>query len=444
MSTSDPVRMDKPLEAEVISSTLPDGASTSAKQDTLLTELQLKANLTETQPVHESGVVTTTRADNWYNDAFQWQRVSQKNKRFDYDFHAGKNSLLWDEVGNGAVTFNANARDVTLSIPGTGVNDKQSLIQHYYNIYTPLYSQLIAETGVLNGANLAGTARAFLRSTVTGTTTEEYVAITDESIDLSKSIIFAMDFQSLRVGTVRFALDMDGHIFELGEIRNDNERATGYWQTPNLPIHYRIYNTATNTISEICYGDAYNAIGFQFVSTLNASQTCRAICSGVASEGGGNLLDIDGFPFVTPRNATVTVSTSLIPLLSIRPSATFNSLTNHGLIIPTITSIQTDNPIEWVLLYRPTLIDASFAPINSTYHGVDYDIAASAITGGIMIDHDVLSAGNNGVARVNNALGKIIMSLGSNGTADILALAAIRTGASNASVRSILKGYELR
>jgi len=35
----------------VSESVLPDGAATSAKQDTLLTELQLKANLTETQPV---------------------------------------------------------------------------------------------------------------------------------------------------------------------------------------------------------------------------------------------------------------------------------------------------------------------------------------------------------------------------------------------------------
>jgi hypothetical protein len=35
----------------VSESALPSGASTSAKQDTLLTELQLKANLTETQPV---------------------------------------------------------------------------------------------------------------------------------------------------------------------------------------------------------------------------------------------------------------------------------------------------------------------------------------------------------------------------------------------------------
>lgn len=40
----------------VSSSALPSGASTSAKQDTLLTELQLKADLTETQPVSLASV----------------------------------------------------------------------------------------------------------------------------------------------------------------------------------------------------------------------------------------------------------------------------------------------------------------------------------------------------------------------------------------------------
>lgn len=51
----------------VASSALPSGASTSAKQDTLLAELQLKADLTETQPVSLASVPThaVTQSGTW-------------------------------------------------------------------------------------------------------------------------------------------------------------------------------------------------------------------------------------------------------------------------------------------------------------------------------------------------------------------------------------------
>lgn len=61
--------MSRIREIEVIDSVLPDGASTSAKQDILLTELQLKADLTETQPVSAaslplpSGASTSAKQD---------------------------------------------------------------------------------------------------------------------------------------------------------------------------------------------------------------------------------------------------------------------------------------------------------------------------------------------------------------------------------------------
>ena len=48
------------LNVDVQASALPTGASTSAKQDTLLTELQLKADVTETQPVSIATMPTTT------------------------------------------------------------------------------------------------------------------------------------------------------------------------------------------------------------------------------------------------------------------------------------------------------------------------------------------------------------------------------------------------
>lgn len=397
----------------------------------------------------DTGVtLPTTRADDFYNDAFQWLRVSQKNKRFDFDFDRGENPFVWDYVGNGTVTYSDNSRDLTIGFTGTATSDSQAVIQHYYNIYTPLSSQATALTGTLNNGALAGTARAFLRSTVTGTTTEEYIAISAGMADFSKSAIFVMDFQSLRVGRIRFGLDQQGVYTPIGQITNDNERATGYWQTPNLPVMYRVYNTATNTITEIAYGDELNGIGFQFVSALNAAQTVRAICAGVASEGGGDLLSLEGQPFVAPPTtapivAAKTVSTTLIPLVSIRVASLLYGLTNRELVIPTSFSLQTDNAIEYVVLYRPTLTGASWVAL-STDSGVEYDISATAVTGGYQIEGDFLTAGQNQPTRLNNLLGRTIMSLGSAGVPDIVTIAAIRTGSTNASVRAKIKGKELR
>jgi len=58
------LRMDPSTKRALVSATiagdlpLPTGAATSAKQDTLLAELQLKADLTETQPVDITAIAT--------------------------------------------------------------------------------------------------------------------------------------------------------------------------------------------------------------------------------------------------------------------------------------------------------------------------------------------------------------------------------------------------
>ena len=139
-----------------------------------------------------------------------------------------------------------------------------------------------------------------------------------------------------------------------------------------------------------------------------------------------------------------TVSTTLIPLLSIQVAATFNSLANRGLTIPVAFSLQTDNPIFYKVLYRPTLTGASFAAVNATYSHMQFDKTASAVSGGIVIDEDFLSSGNNRVVGDEGLLGRTIMSLGNTGTSDILTLAAVREAASNASVDAVLRWLEIR
>jgi hypothetical protein len=169
-----------------------------------------------------------------------------------------------------------------------------------------------------------------------------------------------------------------------------------------------------------------------------------AYCETVKSQGGQPLFDMPGFTFSTPPLAAKTVSTTLIPLLSIKVADTLNSIVNRVVVIPTSYELSTDNPIDYVILYRPVLTNASWVAANATYSGVEYDITASAVTGGIQVDGGILASGNNQRIGRDAVLGRTIMSLGNTATSDILTLAAIRSGSSNASVKSVLKWKEIQ
>jgi hypothetical protein len=254
----------------------------------------------------------------------------------------------------------------------------------------------------------------------------------------------SIDFQSLKVGRIRFALVRNGSPVPLHEIYNDNIRATGYWQTPTLPIFWRIYNDATYTYAEMGYGDTSNAIGLRYRLAANASATMRAICATVKSEGGLDLRSLPGLQrSADTGTGAKTVSTTLIPIMSIRPSATFNSLTNRGLYVPDGFTVTGDNPIRYVILYRPTLIGANFASVGAT-SGMDVDTAATVVSGGTVIFSDFLATGRNSLTQVSGLLGKTILSLRRTGTSDILTIAAIRTSTSDSSVRAAIQWKEIR
>jgi hypothetical protein len=288
----------------------------------------------------------------------------------------------------------------------------------------------------------------FLRSTVTGTTTLQTVSHTDWldqfDHDWRYSQIFRISFQSLRVGRIQFAMVHDGLIIKVAEILNDNLRATGYWQYANLPPYWKIYNDGANTVTEFGYGDELNGVGFRYVhsGTIAAAQAL-AICSTVKSQGGGRIENLPGTPWVTPIPSAKTVSTTLIPVLSLRVGATFNSLVNRASVVLQGYTIATTQPIDFAIIYRPALTGASWSAIDATYNGVEYDVTASAITGGYRIAGDYTAASVSNPTRVSGLLDRVLMSLGS-GTSDIISLSAIRAGSSDASVRAYLSGKELR
>lgn len=394
---------------------------------------------------------TVSPADDLTMSEFGERRVAAPGNRADVEFLYSKQPLIVDDIssGTGAATHRANSRDVLLTVGGAAAGATGGLRYHTWVPYTPGNGQEIDVTGTFDAAGLGGSMSVFLRSTVSGATTLQEIpqaqwtaAVGD--VDWRYSQICRISFQSLRVGRVQFALVRAGLPTKVAEITNDNLRATGYWQYAGLPPYWKVFNDTAGTVVEFGYGDDANGVGFRFA--LNGTQAgaqAVAICCTVKSQGGAELYDMHGYPFSTPIQAAKTVSTTLIPVLSIRMAATFGGLTNRTLSIPTFYSVLTDNPLDYVLLYRPTLTGPSWTAVDATYSAMEYDNTASAVSGGIRIDTQSLSAGNNQSAQADGLLGRTIMSLGS-GTADILTIAAIRAGSSDSKVKAALKWKEIR
>ena len=392
-------------------------------------------------------------------DAFGRLRTSGPGQRLDVEFLYDKQPDYFDELtNNGTVSHNADSRDLTLSLTN-GDNGSYAHMCSYPVPYTPGNSQLIDITGVLNLSNISGgTAEVFLRSTVTGSTTEQIIeqsawlsSYNSGDIDWSKSHIFYIDFHSLKVGTIKFGLVRQSKEEVVAFIHNDNVRNTGYWELANLPAYYKIYTESGETFMELGYGNSESAVGFRYVIPANASATMKAICCTVKSEGAAGLTDLDGLPSTANTGITSkTISTNLVPIISIRSRDTFKSLDNLVLSLPNGFSIQTDNPIRLAVVIGGTLTSASWSNVDTNLSSVEFDSSATVLTGGHILTSEYIYATSSGpssarfTASGSRVLGKVSLWNRLGSETGILTIASIRTGGSDASCLASLNWIEIR
>jgi hypothetical protein len=401
-------------------------------------------------------IVPTVAFNTFATDAFGRFRVSSTGQRLDGEFIYNKQDDYFDDTtNNGTTTHNANARDITLSVSAAADGDFAK-IESYPVPYTPGNSQLIDITGVLDLAAIGGgTCEVFVRTKVSGSVVETtYEQSTwdrlTSGVDWTKAHIFTMDFQSLKVGTIRFGLVQNGVPIIVKQVNNDNTRNTGYWQLANAPVYWHLYSDGTNSYMEVGYGNDANAIGFRYKITSNASATMKAICCTVKSEGGEALYDMPGLPRAISNGTTpVTVSSSLVPILSIRPKAQFNSKENMILALPKSFQVQTDQPIRVVLLHDGTLAagSVSWTDVDTTNSMMEYDVSAATVTGGHEVDEIYISTagvGANATGAGVGLLGKTLLWNRQDSVTGVLTVAAIRTTASDASVLASIRWEELR
>jgi hypothetical protein len=329
-------------------------------------------------------------------DAFGRSRISSIETLFDGSFQYDKQPNLWieDTAGAGSATHAPAESAVSLQV-GTASGDRATMTSRRYNRYQPGKSQQIVYSGVI-GASKSGVnqrigyfdgengvffqqtgsgMQVVIRSKTSGSVVNTVIKQADWNLDkmdksgpsgieldFTKLQIFIIDFQWLGSGRVRFGFGIRGGVVYCHQELHANLFDTVYMTTAHLPLRFEIEN----------------------VSTSASPTTMKQVCVAVSSEGG---FDTTAITFGRSRLAAAGLSyPNAQAVLSIRPRALFNGITNRSLIVPTQFVVHAqDNPCLVEIKLGGTLGGTPvWNPVQAD-SSVEYSETIAAVTGGRVI-----------------------------------------------------------
>ena len=337
-------------------------------------------------------------------DAFGRLRVSEPYSLFDsQNRYAADNQFDTSTVTGGSTTYLPNEATVRMDV--TTASGAEVVRQSYRSmLYQPGKGLLVLATFVMNvpKANLrqrvgyfgtqnglyfeltgasSGTKAFVLRTYISGSVDNTTRRVEQSSwngdkldgtgpsgltLDLTKPQILWMDFEWLGVGNVRTGFIINGQYIICHTYQNANVTGNSvYMTTATLPVRYEITNTAETA----------------------SSSSLKQICSSVVSEGG---LEPTSILHVAQRTTSlVGFGTTLVPLVSIRlASGALGAivLPNALKVLPTSA-----DDFEIQLVKNATLTGASYSAVASDAN-VEYDVAATAMTGGTITQLDYVAS----------------------------------------------------
>ena len=268
-----------------------------------------------------------------------------------------------------------NTRQTPITVSTTD-GHYSTLQSRQYTRYIPGKSHLVFVTGCFaSGAN--ATAKIVRRTSTSGSVVDNEVAqaswnldkfdgtgTSGLTLDFTKEQILFIGAQWLGVGRVIVGFDVNGRLYPAHQFLNANSLTVPYTQTFNLPVRCEIRNTgAAESKARFGYFDSANGIYFETTRAV-AGGTVAFNCASVQSEGGE---EARGFPMSqTPGIASITVTTRR-PVFSIRPAATFGGLTNRAHIEAADywISAQTNSSIYEIVI-GGTLTGAAFLRVGQS------------------------------------------------------------------------------
>jgi hypothetical protein len=231
------------------------------------------------------------------------------------------------------------------------------------------------------------------------------------TLDVTKGNIYEFNFQWLGVGKVRvFVNGFLVHVFD-----NANTYTVPYIKTAVLPVQGEIINTGASTASYF-----------------------KIICSSVISEGG---MAPPEYTFGAYNTADISVTTTERPLLSIRPAATHNSITNRILLVPKLLIVSSESQrAGYRVVINTSLTGASYAAADAD-SAAEYDISATAFSGGKTVLRGMIPVGEAKEIYLDSFfhyLGRVLRRSAFDATSDILTVLALNEGAGNTNMRASL------
>jgi len=219
------------------------------------------------------------------------------------------------------------------------------------------------------------------------------------TLDITKAQILFFDFEWLGVGSVRCGFVINGKFYLAHVYHNANLISTTYMTTAILPVRYEIEAKAA----------------------LTSAAKLKQICSTVVSEGGYQQKSKLHWARMT---TDTTLSTSFEPLVSIR----LNASRLGAVVLPArfIVLPQT-SPADYevALIKNATLTSASYT--TGSFTNVDFDVAATALSGGTIVDVVYVSSSNQSGGSLEQAVDynfDLQLGVTIGGTSDVYTLAA--------------------
>jgi hypothetical protein len=180
------------------------------------------------------------------------------------------------------------------------------------------------------------------------------------TLDLTKAQIQFIDIEWLGLGTVRCGFVINGKFIHCHSFHHANLINTTYMATAVLPVRAEIEN----------------------VGTTASNSTLKIVCATVISEGGYQLRGRSrsiGIPITTPKD--IPTAGTFVPIISIRVKDDFSD----AIVIPTdveFFGVSNNTRYRYKLVAGGTLTGASWSDVATNESSVEYDITATAITGG--------------------------------------------------------------
>jgi hypothetical protein len=301
--------------------------------------------------------------------------------------------------------------------------------------FSPAKNNLRQRAGYYSRTNgfyleLDGTQLSFVeRSYVTGSLVETRVLQSDWNIDkldgtgpsditldISKAQILFSEYEWLGVGSVRLGFAIDGYFIVAHQFNHANYLTTPYMTTASLPVRYEIENTGTTS----------------------TSSSLGQICTTVISNGGYSRRTEN---WSAARSTTANVSTSYFPLVSIRLAVG----REDSVILPAAASIlpTADGSYEWALIRNATITGGTWVAHTPSTGNVEYNITATAMTGGTEVSVGFLDSTKQSTSAVNigDGLQRFDLQLGRTNAAtpvsDTITLALRSLGGNKSGIGSI-------